>query len=313
MMLRHRRDGLRVCALGAALFSGSGTLGGCGAGDTLPATMDMAAVDPGPSNPLVAARPYEAKVPSNYNPKTPTPLVVLLHGYGASGVVQDIYFGIGEVVDRLGFLYAYPDGTVNAEGKHFWNANEVCCDFGKSGVDDVAYIDAVISDMRAHYNVDPRRIYLVGHSNGAYMSHRYACDRAGTVAAIVALAGTTPKDSTRCKPSEPVAVLQVHGDMDDAVPYNGGPAVPSAEETTQVWAMKDGCQTTADRSAPPMNLESNVPGEETAVVRYPGCRPGGAAELWTIRMGSHTPNFIRPLWAEKVWDWFATHPKPGSP
>lgn len=51
-----------------------------------------------------------------------------------------LLFGFSELVDRFGFLYAFPDGTENSMGKRFWNATEVCCDREGSGVDDVAYL-----------------------------------------------------------------------------------------------------------------------------------------------------------------------------
>lgn len=272
--------------------------------------------DQGPTNALVAARPYEFRVPDSYNGK-PTPLVILLHGYGASGLTQDLYFGFSQLYGRFGFLYAFPDGTTDSMGKQFWNADDVCCDFGHTDVDDVAYIDAIISDMSAHYNVDPQRIFVVGHSNGGFMSHRFACDRANRVAAIVSLAGAVWSDASRCKPSEPVAVLEVHGDNDDQVPYKGGVenglTLPSAQQTATTWATKNGCQGTADSSAPPLDLDASVPGAETTLDSWPGCQPGGAASLWTIHGGTHVPQFNRPTWGEQVWGWFSAHPKPQHP
>lgn len=266
-----------------------------------------------PSNALVAARPYEKRVPQSYDPQKRTPLVVLLHGFGANGITQSLYFGLGDILDREGFLYAYPDGTTNSAGKQFWNATELCCDFENTAVDDVAYIAAVIADMKAHYNVDPGRVYLIGHSNGGFMSHRFACDRADLVAGIVSLAGATWKDPGRCQPKEPVAVLQVHGDQDDAVPYGGamrgGLMLPSAEETVASWAGKNGCQAGLDKSPPSLDLEANLDGAETTVARHPGCRSGSAAELWTIKGGGHTPSFLRPGWAQAIWGFLKAHSK----
>lgn len=298
--------------LGAALLVGL-----CACQSAAPGPGEkMGLAEDEPSNALVAARPYEKKVPQSYNPDKRTPLVVLLHGFGANGITQSLYFGLGDILEREGFLYAYPDGTTNSAGKQFWNATELCCDFEKTGVDDVAYIAAVISDMKAHYNVDPGRVYLVGHSNGGFMSHRFACDRADLVAAIVSLAGANWKDPGRCQPKDAVAVLQVHGDQDDAVPYGGGTRgtlmLPSAEETVAGWAGKNGCQATPDRSAADLDLEANLDGSETGVARHMGCRSGGAAELWTIRGGGHTPSFLRPRWAESIWGFLKAHPKPAQ-
>lgn len=265
-------------------------------------------------NPLITARPYESKVPSSYDGKKAMPLVVLLHGFGASGLTQDLLFGFSQLVDRFEFLYAYPDGTVDQTGKRFWNATEVCCDLFKTGVDDVAYVDAVIDDMSARYNVDKQRIFVIGHSNGGFMSLRYACDRANRVAAIMSLAGASYKDMTKCQPSETVAVLQVHGDMDMTVPFGGammgGLAIPSAAETVAGWANKNGCQSTTDTSSPAIDIESNLAGAETRVAKHPGCRSGGAAELWTIAGGSHVPTFSRPAWGEAVIGFLYAHVKP---
>lgn len=266
---------------------------------------------------LVAARPYESKLPDSYDNQKNWPLVVLLHGYGANGIAQDIYFGLSRELNRLGFLLAYPDGTVDSKQKRFWNATDACCDFDHQNIDDVAYVDAIIDDLSDQYRIDRRRVFVVGHSNGGFMSHRYACERSERISAIVSLAGANYRDAaSRCKPKEPVAVLQVHGDMDSSVPYMGGTdpgtgrSVPSALDTVRFWAGIGGCSLTADTSAPDVDVDQDVMGKETAVTRFPGCAPGGAAELWTIRGGGHVPNFIRPDWANYIWAFFAAHPKP---
>jgi polyhydroxybutyrate depolymerase len=270
---------------------------------------DLGGGDLAPTNPLVAARPYQYQVPIHYDAARPTPLVVLLHGYGINGVTQDAVFGLSSFADDQNLLYAYPDGTVDATGNRFWNATDACCDFGGTGVDDVAYVTAVIDDMSAHFNVDPKRIYVTGHSNGGFMSHRMACDRAARIAAIVALAGDDWKDTAKCAPSEPVAVLQVHGDADDEVPYAGGTLMPSAHDSVAGWAEKNGCAATPDGSAPPLDLDTRLAGSETTVEKWPACRPGGAAELWTIRGGPHVPH-LGKNWAPTIWGFMQAHPKP---
>ncbi len=265
---------------------------------------------------IVSDRPYDSKIPLSYDGSRNWPLVILLHGYGANGLAQDLYFGIGKEVDRLGFLYAFPDGTNDSKNKRFWNATDVCCDFDKRNINDVAYIDAIIDDMASQYRVDRRRVYLVGHSNGGFMSHRYACDRAERVAAVVSLAGDNYKDAvSRCKPSQPVALLQVHGTKDDAVPYQGGTepgtgrSLPSALDSVSFWANVAGCDASPVAGVADLDVDVNIAGRETSVTRFSGCKAGGAAELWTIREGGHVPALGRPDWASAVWDWFAAHPK----
>src|SRR5947209_11971209 len=174
-----------------------------------------------PTSPLVLARPYDFDQPAGYDASKPYPLIVLVHGFGANGFVQDALFGFNQLADARGVFVAHPDGTLNSGGSRFWNATDACCDEEHAGVDDVAYLNAVIDDMEFNFNIDKKRVFFVGHSNGAFMSHRMACDSAARVAAIVALAGDVWQDASKCNPSEPVAIAQVHGDADTLVPYDG--------------------------------------------------------------------------------------------
>jgi polyhydroxybutyrate depolymerase len=235
-------------------------------------------------------RPFQLHVPKGYDKATKAPLVVLLHGYTASGSVQEFYFKLTAESDKRGFLYAMPDGTENAQGKRFWNATEACCDFARTGVDDVGYLHRIIEKVKASYSVDPTRVYLVGHSNGGFMAYRMACDRAGEITAIAVLAGAPP---AACKPSRPVSVLQIHGTLDRTIPYRGGAigghTYPGAVATIANWRRLDGCSDRADTAAPRLDLDSSKPGKETSVSVYAGCRGGTRVELWSIKDGAHVP------------------------
>lgn len=293
-----------------------GDLGPEGGADMLALDASGTEVDahaPPPTDPRIRARPYQSYVPSSYDPSRPAPLVVALHGYTSSGSQLEDYFHFKALADAKGFLYAFPDGTKDFLGLRFWNATDACCNYG-SNVDDVAYLEAVIADMSGRYDVDPRRVFVVGHSNGAFMAHRMACDRAGRVAAIVALAGDNWKDVSKCKPSEPVAVLQIHGDDDPVIHYDGGQNVglqpyPSALASMTSWAQLDACAATAQTGFPSVDVDSSVSGAETTVARWSGCRPGGAAELWTMHGSGHQPSLTAGF-GELVWGFLSAHPKP---
>jgi polyhydroxybutyrate depolymerase len=265
---------------------------------------------------LVAARPYNFRVPTGYDPSLPTPLVILLHGYSANGAGQEGYFKLGPVADSERFLYAFPDGTIDPLGNRFWNATDSCCNFYASPVDDVAYLGAIIDDVSAKYNVDSKRVYLVGHSNGGFMAHRAACDLAPRIAAIVTLAGDNWKDGSRCQAADPVAVLEVHGDADTVIPYNGGPPIvapqlppaPSAKDSLARWAALDRCPGGLIATGTALDVDAGLPGAETRIDRYEGC-PAGAAELWTIQGGAHVPT-LQPTWAAMIYGFLKAHPKP---
>jgi len=48
--------------------------------------------------------------------------MILLHGRGVNGLVQDAYFQLSQQARALGFYLLLPDGTPNADGDNVWNA-----------------------------------------------------------------------------------------------------------------------------------------------------------------------------------------------
>jgi polyhydroxybutyrate depolymerase len=233
-------------------------------------------------------------VPATYDPAKPAPLVVLLHGYTGSGALQEAYLKFAPESDREGFLYAYPDGKVDQRHNRYWNATDACCDLFGTGVDDSAYLSDVIKRIEATYRVDSRRVYLIGHSNGAFMAFRMACDHADQITAIATLNGAMWQDLSRCKPTNPVSVLDIRATADQTIRYAGGKILnsvyPSAAVTDADWREFDGCATTATK-APALDLVTDLPGAETSVQRYTGCAAGSTVETWTINGGVHIPSF----------------------
>lgn len=257
-------------------------------------------------------RPVTVEVPGAYDPATPTPLLLLLHGYTATGTLQNAYFQMSAVADARGLIYAHPDGTTDPQGDQFWNATDACCDFFSSDVDDVGYLMGLVDEISSKVNVDPKRIYFVGHSNGGFMSYRLACEASDRIAAIVSLAGATFADPADCGATAPLSVLQIHGTMDEVVAYGGGSfvnAYPSAAETTAYFAALDGCSQPPVSSGGPLDIDSMLAGAETTVDAYPDCDAGYGVELWTIVGGSHVPT-LAPGFSEKIVDFLLAHPKP---
>ncbi len=259
--------------------------------------------------------PVTVHVPPSYDPAVSTPLILLLHGYSGNGPQQEAYMQFTPLSDQLGFLYAYPNGTRDANGYRFWNATDACCDFYSNGVDDSGYLRDLIDAVKAQANVDDRRVHLIGHSNGGFMSYRMACDHADVIASIASLAGATFLDPNDCLPVAPVHVLQIHGTADATVLYAGGCfsgsyCYPGAVETVERWAAYDGCALVGEPGAA-LNLDASLPGAETQVTSYAsGCARGGSAELWTIVGGSHVPSLSNDF-SGLVIDFLYAHPKPG--
>lgn len=273
------------------------------------------------SSPWVQAQTIDAgrgelpvTVPEGHNPDEPAPLIVLLHGYTSNGPRVDAYMGLSRVADEYGFLLVAPEGMREPEEDEnpYWNASSACCNFYDTGVDDVGYLMSVIGRMQEEYNIDDRRIYLIGHSNGGFMSYRMAYEHSGTIAAMVSLAGASHADR-RAAPEHPVNVLQIHGTADGTIAYQGGEIrenpYPGAMASVRQWAAYNGC-TSRGRAREQRDLDASLPGHETGVLTFDvGCRPGGAVELWTITAGAHSPT-VSDSYAAQLVEWLYDHPKP---
>ncbi len=273
---------------------------------------------------VTSPRPVNVYVPSGYNGQTNMPLVILLHFYTGTGASQENYMQFRSLAEARGFLYCYPDGTIDRAGNHFWNATGGCCDSWSTGVDDAGYLRALIEEIGRQFAVDHKRIYLIGHSNGGFLAYRMACQSADLIAGIASLAGMTFLNPSDCAPSEPVNILHIHGTADEIVPYAGGafttvgqvishtanmPAFPGVLQTLQLWAGYNTASNPTSDTGATLDLDSGVPGLDTVVTRYANAPSGGNVELWTINGGVHIP-MLSPQFSSLVVDWLLAHPKP---
>ena len=230
-------------------------------------------------------RPVVVQLPETLT--NPAPLLILLHSASTSGAHQENYMHLGPVAKKNGLIYIAPDGTVNPEGKRFWNASKSCCNKYMQEVDDVAYINSLINEISAKTPVDPKRIYLIGHSNGAFMSFTFAC-KTNKVAAIVAIAGAMDTESD-CKPSTPVSLLNIHGTADKTIKIDGGVLnnfpYTSAKSTVTKVALLNKCHSPAISKK---DFEPAIKGPETTVINYT-CETHTHLQYWKIAKGTHSP------------------------
>ncbi len=259
-----------------------------------------------------SGRPYSKFIPSSYSRNSSVPLVVLLHGYSSTGAQQESYMKFESVAERNKFILVYPDGTIDATGKRFWNATDACCSFF-SQVDDDAYLLSILKEMESNYSIDAKRIYFVGHSNGGFMSYRMACRHSDQVAAIASLAGASYFTATDCGAKNSVSVLQVHGTNDQTILYRGGQILsnsyPSALASVSQWATFNQCTQNAVTRSTNLDLEGNIAGDETSITAWTNCQNSSEVELWTMKDAAHIPT-LSSTFATKIWEFFAAHPKP---
>jgi polyhydroxybutyrate depolymerase len=234
-------------------------------------------------------------VPSSYDPALSMPLVIALHHGGGSAQGEEAYFRFLPLAEQRGFLYAVPEGTRNTAGQRWWYGTTNCSIFPGDPPDDAGYLKSLIDTIKSRCNVDARRVYFVGHSSGAFMSYRMACEYSESVSALASIAGSTYYEDSLCQPQAPVHVLQIHGTSDESVSYEGGELwcggfLPSAEETVEKWASYNRCDDPPLEILDALDFDSSIPGNETDITRYrAGCRAGSSAELWAIEGGRHEP------------------------
>ncbi len=247
-----------------------------------------------------ADRPTELFLPSPDNSKELTGILINLHGYSGDSISQTNYTFLKESALAAGLAYIAPDGLKDGSGNRYWNASNACCDFAKTGVNDVAYIDGLIDEISKGYNLDKSRIYLFGHSNGHFMSYQYLCTSKNTVAAIAGLAGSMDSSPEQCS-GKSANVLHIHGDADATISYVGGAIFsqryPSVDEVMQRWSNNNQCSAKPENK---MDLIAAMSGAETT--SFPFDCSKGSLELWKLNGGVHVPVLDRGF-ANQVLQW----------
>lgn len=158
-------------------------------------------------------RPYWIHVPAKYDAKQPTPVVLVLHGALMDGKLMEGFSGLSQTADEHNFIAVYPSGQLFT-----WNAGLFPGEKNNK-TDDVKYLGKVLDDVAGVLNVNQKRIYVTGLSNGAMMSYRLASEMSERIAAIAPIAGTMAVE--KYEPKRPVPVLHMHGTKDLLVPFDG--------------------------------------------------------------------------------------------
>lgn len=215
------------------------------------------------------------------------PLLLMLHGNHpeATGLTMREWTTFDRQADAWGFAIGYPDGVGGcwADGRGVTTADE-------AGVDDVAFLRAIIGWSAEHHGTLADRAVVVGMSNGAFMAHRMGTDAGDQVAVIAAVSGGLPASLRERRPGHAVSAMLMHGTDDPISPIGGGYSRhrgPNGElrgrtlslaETAEFWRSTDRC--------PP------GPGDQQRTEHYRrdtavGGIGGTQVAAWTIFGGGH--------------------------
>jgi polyhydroxybutyrate depolymerase len=223
------------------------------------------------------------------------PLVVVLHGNhpDATGLMMRDWTTFDEQADAFGFAVAYPDGVGGcwADGRRVTAADE-------AGVDDVAFLRALVATSAERHGTHPDRAVVAGVSNGAFMAHRMAIEASDQVAVFGAVAGGLPASLRDARPAHAVSAMLIHGTADRVSPIEGGYSrhlgphgelrgrTLSLDETAGFWRAVDRCP-----PGPGDTRTTEFSSRNTATAGVGGTR----VTAWTVLGGGHTWPGVKPF------------------
>jgi polyhydroxybutyrate depolymerase len=253
-------------------------------------------------------------------------LVIVLHGGGGSGkgMIKLTNGEFDSLADKDSAIVIYPDAFDGT-----WNDGRTVRVNAK--IDDVGFISALIDTLVQTRDVDPRRVYATGISNGAMMTYRLGCEKAGKFAAIAPVDGAiTEPVASRCSPEAPLSVLVINNVDDPLVHWNGGDVtgpfgmrklgrVLSVQQSIELWVSRNRCTT-----PPVITREPDKdPDDGTRVRReeYGEGEEGTEVILYAVEGGGHTwpggvqyaPAFLIGKTTEDIdgsrviWEFFMKH------
>ncbi|HWH27295.1 MAG TPA: PHB depolymerase family esterase [Pseudolysinimonas sp.] len=262
-----------------------------------------------------AERTYLIHVPEGL-PSTSHELVVMMHGGFGSALQAEKSYNWDAAADEGGFIVAYPDGLGRA-----WNAGECCGKSARNKVDDVGFIEAMVSEISAGLDIAENRIFATGISNGGIMAYRLACET-DTFAAIAPVAATM---LVPCDNPSPISVLHIHGLQDTSVPYDGSVGTgaetidgPPVDDVLAFWRGIDGCGRVVTTAAGDPRVQDTYPVAEctrfttveSITIADAGHQwPGAKSSELRDNLGGVPPSTLLDA-TSTIAGFFAGHPRP---
>jgi predicted peptidase len=177
---------------------------------------------------------YRVYVPTGYDSDRATPLVIALHGLGSDTMYMMEYNNLVELAEEYGYIVATPMGFnergwygSRGAGSEF---NRRSQDSGPDNLGELSELDVmnVLALMREEYNVDERRIYLIGQSMGGAGTWHLGMKHPDVWAALAPMAPAIYSSPDALVTARDLPVVVVMGDADTAVDV----------EVTRQWVAK---------------------------------------------------------------------------
>jgi len=267
-------------------------------------------------------RKYILHIPLTYDGTKEVPLVVFLHGGGGNYQSAQGFTNFNQISKNNGFLMLYPQAFSSASPDSYIWADGRNTIADQAGIDDVGFVDKLVSSIRSEYKVNAKKIYLCGFSNGSFLTQRIAFERNTQFAAMGTLGGTMNLSLFNTgNPNRPIPMMYVFGTADPFVPFDGGVIsgsntlpVVGIEQAVNYWVTKNQCQTTLQAvNLPDINITDN---STVTVFEYINGTCNSRVKFYKINGGGHTfPGVKVPnqtlgetnldiLASQELWDFF---------
>ena len=189
-------------------------------------------------------RTFLLKTPRGYDSSKPTPVVFGFHGWTSNAKQFTAYTRIPEEAAKRGWISVIPQGLGSTPG---WNVGWINLTGISPAPKDAELFADILDSLKRTMRIDEKRVYVCGHSNGAFLTNLIASRYGDRVAAFGSVAGTIGlpgKDDIIGipKPKTKLSGIFVHGDRDATVAY--GPEVKAllkgvyALDSARWWAEK---------------------------------------------------------------------------
>jgi polyhydroxybutyrate depolymerase len=232
-------------------------------------------------------RTYTLRTPKGYPANRSYPLMLLLHGRFGTGMSILEYTDMGKLADEEGFIVLCPDGY-----KKSWNDGRADTPAHQAGVDDVAFLSALLTKFCMNPRVIDRRIHCVGMSNGGFMALKLGSRLGGRLTSISVVAASVPEANPESHlPIGKMPLLILNGTEDPLIKYEGGPISRRSPErilATPAFAARYasdlGCTQISTRDQADIQND----GTSTTVMTWSACEYPSELQLWTVKGGGHT-------------------------
>lgn len=267
-------------------------------------------------------RNFLVHIPPKYDPKKPTPVILAFHGGGANASNMVAFSNLNDKSDKSGFIVVYPNGSGRQEKILSFNGGNCCAYAMNNKIDDVEFTRRILDNLAKSANIDPKRIYATGISNGGIMCYLLASELSERIAAIAPVGG--PMGTSNCNPKRPVSVIHFHGTDDEFAPFKGGKGKGftgtefySVDHSIQAWIKANGCNKTPSILNIPDNSKdgttitrktfgSGKDNSEVVLIEIQGgghTWPGQEPRLKSL--GKSTKNISAN---DLMWEFFQKHP-----